>query len=352
MKKRNFWAFAGLIILASASLITCGNPIIEKWWGETEPEIWAFYKDIPVVEYKSLIDHEIVYETIYETVYETIYLPSPPEIVYEIVKEYVYIELPPEIVYETIIEYAEVEVVKEVIKEIIKEVEKIVISPPTEEEILIYIKENPEIIIQIIKDTEYIYETIREYVIKTLTEEELIEIIKKLPPEIIYEYLTEEQIKYIIKQQPPTKILQSIKIINIEYVIFAGESSEFNGLPGPGGSSALTAQMKTTNNKIVDDAVKVLKTDPEVMLLLHGHANPVLHTAQETAELIELSTNRAKSVSAEVKDRMPGIDLSGRMDVKGYAGEGNISASTSNVELNRRVEVIIFKIDTTTLIGE
>jgi len=352
--------FIGLLLLACAVFITCSwdNPILEKWWVEPAPEsveqdyIYVpITRYIPEVRYETIIQHETVYETIieklppevvYETIYETFYIELPPEIIYEVIKEVV-------IEYETITEYEtiyETVIELEVITEYVEvEIER----QPTEEEIIQYILDNPAKIIKLIKETEILYETLKELIIQELTKEDIIKIIQSIPPSEIIKYLTEEQIKYIIQQQPAQSILQSIQIIDIEYIIFAGGARIYNGDPVPITGTALTAATKSTNTSIINASLAILEGNDNNLVLLHGHANPVDNTPEEINDLKELSLDRANAVAKEFSDRAK-VDLTGRMQTKGFGGEGNIAvSSTSNADLNRRVEVILFRIDTTTI---
>jgi len=331
MTKRNAVFFFSLILFASASFTTCNweNPVMDKWWVDekpAEPSYVGLIKYIPEIYYEEIIKDNIVYETIHDTI--TVQLP--PEIIYEMV----YIELPPQVITQIIteIEYVEVETIVEKLVE--KEVP--VPTPPDRETFIEWLNGASD------EDKQVVKEIVKEY----LTEQDIIEIIQKTPPDVLIKYLTDEQIKYIIQQQPPAMLLQSIKIIDIEYIIFAGDSSVYNDPNPPNAGSALTAQAKATNNSIVNAAIKTLRDDPDCLVLLHGHANPVTGTQAETDELEALSLARADAVKAQIHSVASDVDL-GRIDTKGFAGEGNIVSSTSNADLNRRVEVIIFKLDTT-----
>ena len=329
MKKGTALIVFVLLVLVCAGFTACENNIMRKWWEEEQsPEI----EYVPVIK---LVPH-FIYETIVEKVPEIIFVNLPPETIVE----YVYVNLPPEIIYEIIYKTIEKEVIVEEIIEIIREVivEKDIIPNPSPEQILVFIKENPDVIKEILVENHEI----------------LKEIIKYLPPEVIYEYLTEEQIKYIVSQQPPEIILQNISIIAIEYIIFAGESSEFNGLPGPGGVTALTPQEKNSNMGNVVVIAQALVNNPKYMLILHGNANPVTGTEKEKDGLIEISNKRAVSVAEALDEeykKLPegadGVYPSNRVTTSGYGGERNlVEGSTSYAGLNRRVEMILFRVET------
>ena len=336
MKKRGKFVFI-VVVLLSACFLTCNfeNPVMETWWQEEseDPEYVTIFKNIPKVIVDRIVDKQIVYQTVF--------VDLPPEVI----KEYIYEELPPKIIYETIIKYETIYV------DVIKEIEVYITLPPTKEEIIQYIKDNPEEIITLIRETEILYETLKEIIIRELTEEELKEIIKNIPPEKIIEYLTDEQIKYIVSQQPPEVILQSISIIGIEYIIFSGNSTEYNGKSPILGGTDLTAEETRTNDLNVNVMVSNLTRHSNYVLILHGHANPTVDPSDpnwqtEVDELNAISLARANAVADEMLPQLPpGFDKKKRMNITGYGGEKNISGSTTYAGLNRRVELILISMD-------
>ncbi|WP_461245740.1 OmpA family protein [Treponema sp. R6D11] len=346
MKNKTILSIFNLIVFVAICFTACdmGNPIMEKWWEEKEPEpkdgepeYIALIKDVPIISYQT------IYDTIIdkEIQYETIFVNLPPETIIE----YVYEQLPPEIIYQTITVPEYITVYQDVIKYID------VPTPPTKEDIINWLKDpankgDVEKIINIIKDE------IPVDVIK--------EIIKNIPPQDIIEYLTDEQIKYIIEQQPPSMILQSIRIIGIEYVIFAGDSSTVNGDHGSAANTNLTDQEKAYNTSTIKEMAQLMKDNPTYIIMLHGHANPVTFTDEEKVELTTLSNDRAEDVErvfiAEYNalDKQPATydnpNLKGRISCSGYGGEKTLFANnTSYSALNRRVEMILFEIVTTTV---
>lgn len=386
MKKRNSVIF-GLITLLIVCVLSCDNPIINKWWVEPEPADElpdVVVKHIPVVTLETIVEKvyetiyvelppDIIYETIFETkyIYETIIEQLPPEIVYETIyeKEYIYEtiyeKLPPEVIYETITVTETVYV--DVIVEIEKEVPVYVTLPPDKETIIEWLT-NPDNeaevieIIKIIKEyipVEVIVEIIKEMppkeIIQYLTKEQIIEIIKQLPPEVIYEYLTEEQIKYIIKQQPPEVIFQTITIIGIEYVIFSGNQVLYNENAAEGASSSIGQAERDTNNKNVQIVAQSMLENPDYLLILHGHANPTKSPGdpdyqEDLDDCIYISNTRAKNVASKLEEIYDaghgGIYPSKRVTTSGYGGEKNlVSGSTLYAGLNRRVEMILFRIE-------
>jgi len=409
MKNKTIILIFCLIAFAAICFTACnmGNPIIEKWWIEPEPkaeepDYIALLKILPgtydtiIEEHEKIVYEavfvqlppEIVYETVYvdKPVYEIVYEQLPPEIIYETVEkivtvpEYItvyqdvikYVQTPPD--KDTIIEWLTNTANKDDVDKIVEKIKELYPDEFTEYEQLppevIYekievIKEVPEYItvyqdvikyIQTPPDKDTIIQWLKDPANETDAKEIIKEIIKQIPPKDIMEYLTEEQIKYIVKQQPPQKILQSIKIIDIEYVIFAGDSSVVNGDHGSAANTNLTEQEKAFNLQSIKEMAKQLNEHSNYLIMLHGHANPVTFTAGETGDLEKLSTDRANDVRRVLLSEYNGIppkpdnpSFDDRVSCSGYGGEKTLFGNnTSYTALNRRVEMILFEITTTT----
>ena len=189
-----------------------------------------------------------------------------------------------------------------------------------------------------------------QYIIdkQLITDDQIKEIIKNIPPDKIVDCLTDEQIKTIISLQPPQVILQTITIVDIEYIIFAGNADQYNGLPGAGGNTPLTAQEKSSNDASVSAMAKALKENPDYLIMLHGHANPTtLNDPDEIGDLMKLSKDRADSVEAELRKQFKklnnDVDIDDtRVYACGYGGAKVLFGNNSTyTPLNRRVEMIL-----------
>jgi outer membrane protein OmpA-like peptidoglycan-associated protein len=305
---------------------------MKKWWEEPkEPEVEyvPITKMVPQVTYETIIEHEFIYQTVF--------VELPPELIYDTIIEYqtIYetiIEYVPEYVYETIYETEYVTIYET----IYEKVETIVVLPVTEKDVIEYIRDNPTVVVEIIKEDPNWKEILKE-------------IIKEIPPDEITQYLTDEQIKYIIQQQPPQVILQTITIIDIEYIIFSGDASAYNG-NSPTGGTNLSSQEKNTNETTLAAMAKALVDHPEYLMILHGHANPVTSSPTEIAELMSISTARADAVDLVLMTKFVqlGGEIAGwdtRVSANGYGGEKNLSVTNSTYAgLNRRVEMILVRV--------
>ena len=206
-------------------------------------------------------------------------------------------------------------------------------------------KNIPLYVYETILETEYIYEKVFEYI--TINNPQVIVVEKPLPPDVMLQY---------------------INIISIEFIIFSGNQTEYNVKSEVVRGTDLTEQEQKTNNKIVTEMEHELE-NPDYFLILLGHANPVYGTDAEIAELTQISTDRATDVrdaiawvhdgkslpavsnpppsSNSIGVMDPNHEYAKRISTKGYGGGRNISSSSSSYAgLNRRVEVILFTIDT------
>jgi hypothetical protein len=371
-----------LIMFLCAFLTSCDfeNPIMEKWWVTPKPEEPIYVPIIktlpPETLYKTITEEEYIYQTIYERLPPEVIIQYVPQYIYETEYEYIY-ETEYQTIYETITRDPTPEEIQEFVKQLPPELVFQYLTDEQKEYIEtllppdVVIREVPEYIhdIEYVPVYQYIYETEYQTIYETITRnptpEEIQEFIKQLPPETVFKYLTDEQMQYIkdqippevyIQQLPPQIWLQSITIVDIEYIIFSGDATAYNvNSPTPGGTS-LTAQEKTTNDDIVNVMAQMLR-NKDYMLILHGHANPVTGTAAEAVQLTQISLDRADSVKDKIETAYAeagGTEaLDNRITTKGYGGVRNVSmpGSSAYSSLNRRVEAILFAIDTEQLSG-
>ena len=197
-----------------------------------------------------------------------------------------------------------------------------------------------------------------------------IPIVKDVP---ILEVVRETIINEI--QLPPNKVLQDIEIIGIEYILFSGEARKYNGKPENGAVSDLTLVERKSNNANIVTMAEELRDHDDYLIILHGHANPVVGSEQEKQELEDLSKARAIAVKDVLVDLYEDGDVTSialnppmglfdptdfgteghcnplddtRVATRGYAGSRNLSDSNSYAGLNRRVELILIRIVTET----
>ena len=158
-----------------------------------------------------------------------------------------------------------------------------------------------------------------------------------------------------------TQTLQNIRVINIEYVIFAGNQTLYNdkdsipaGLP-----STLTTAQQAYNTSIINLTAKLLKNNADYRVILHGHANPTIDAEvdpqgaeDEIEELMTISISRANNTAVALREEFVNnfngsvSNINSRMRATGYGGGLNVTSAGDQPSLNRRVEVIVFTIDT------
>jgi hypothetical protein len=332
----------------------------------TDEEIQEFIKQLPPeFIFQFLTDTQIAYiESLLPGTVEFIQLPPEVIIQYDTVYKYIY-----ETEYQTIFQEITRDPTPQEIQDFIKQLPPELVFQYLTDDQIDYIKSQipPEVIVEqlppeVIVQTETVYQTIYETITREPDEDEIKAIIRQLPPDVIVNYLTDDQIQVIkelippqviIQQLPPQVWLESITIVDIEYIIFSGDAKIYNDKsPTPGGTS-LTTQEKATNDDILSAMAEMLR-NTDYMLILHGHANPVQNTPQEALELTQLSLDRANSVRDRLESVYAGTEpLDKRITTKGYGGERNVSVSGSSAysSLNRRVEAILFTINTEPVSG-
>jgi hypothetical protein len=154
-------------------------------------------------------------------------------------------------------------------------------------------------------------------------------------------------------------VFQSIRPITTEFIIFAGGSPEYNGPPVPASGTRLEPEQIATNKSTMAEVALVFFDNPNFWVNFHGHANPVDRTEEELEELAALSLARAVAVQKEFRNVLEAISMfsdnqdeilksfDSRTRSTGYGGEHiQMNIQGQNNFLNRRVEIIVFAIDT------
>jgi len=167
----------------------------------------------------------------------------------------------------------------------------------------------------------------------------------------IMEAWWQEQEAAAVAERGQQEIFQGIEVITIQYAIFAGGQTEFNNrYPGPGSSTELQDEQVKFNTAIIANAALMLRNNPDFRIILHGNANPIDFTAEEIDELTQISLARAESTAIALSNEFRRIggsaaNLMGRLRTVGFGG-GLTVGDPLHPDLNRRVEVILFKITT------
>ena len=152
---------------------------------------------------------------------------------------------------------------------------------------------------------------------------EYVEIIRTLPP------------VEVIRELPPVEIVRSVFVAQIEYVMFGPDMTRYN--------DGIDADGRALNDLVIDQVARVLRENPEFVVRIEGHANPVTHAPGETEELVALSEARANEVARRLRER--GVD-DDRIVVAALGGTRIIAGDHDHWNVNRRVELMVKRIDT------
>lgn len=151
---------------------------------------------------------------------------------------------------------------------------------------------------------------------------EYIEIIRELPP------------VEIIRELPPAEIVKRIMITQIEYILFGPDSPIYN--------EGVGADAMALNDLVIMHVAKLLRENPNYIVRIEGHANPVTHAPEETEVLLSLSEKRANEVAKRLKANEVKEE---QIVVIAYGGTRIVTGDHDHWNMNRRVELIIKQVD-------
>jgi len=137
----------------------------------------------------------------------------------------------------------------------------------------------------------------------------------------------------IIRIPPPTEIVKRITIVQVEYVIFGPDISAYN--------DGIDADARALNDLVIGHTVEVLKENPNYVVRLEGHANPLTYTPAQFEDLVALSEERADEVAGLLKAR--GVPEE-QIVVAAFGGARTAARDFDHRNMNRRVELIIKEI--------
>ena len=137
----------------------------------------------------------------------------------------------------------------------------------------------------------------------------------------------------IIRTTPPVEIVRNITISQVEYIIFGPDISTYN--------DGIDADARALNDLIIRHTVEILTANPNYIVRLEGHANPLTYTPSEFEGLVALSEERANEVAALLRSR--GVP-DGQIVVAAFGGARLAAREFDHRNMNRRVELIIKEI--------
>jgi len=134
----------------------------------------------------------------------------------------------------------------------------------------------------------------------------------------------------VIKMPPPVEVVQKITISEVEYIIFGPDISRYN--------DGIDADAMALNDLIIGHTVEVLRDNPNSVVRLEGHANPLTYTPSQVAELVTLSEERSNEVARQLRLRGVAED---QIVVAAFGGARIAAREFDHRNMNRRVELII-----------
>jgi len=138
----------------------------------------------------------------------------------------------------------------------------------------------------------------------------------------------------IIRQVPPTEIVKRVMISAVEFVLFGPDMDEFN--------VDVDRDAQALNVLVIDQTAKTLRENPNFLVRIEGHVNPLTVTHYELEELVALSAARANTVADQLRARGVRED---QMVIISYGATRIVTSEFDVRNRNRRVELIIVEID-------
>jgi len=158
-------------------------------------------------------------------------------------------------------------------------------------------------------------------------------VIQQLPGKIEYVQLP-GTVEYIESSPKEVEIIKNIMITQVEYIIFAGDVSKYN--------VGIDNDAKSLNDLVINHLVKFLQDNPSCRIRIEGHANPVTQTPSEIQALAAISSNRANEIARIFRDN--GIEDE-KIVVMSFGASRVLASDRSHINMNRRVELIVFQGD-------
>lgn len=148
--------------------------------------------------------------------------------------------------------------------------------------------------------------------------------------------LPQSTYKEVIKSLPPNEIVKRVMITSVEYILFAGDIGRYN--------VGIDRDAQGLNELVLNSIAQFLKENPNCLVRIEGHANPITANTREAEELLMLSRQRSLAVAEQLKQRGISDD---QMVMVFLGGAKTIIplSDTDHRNRNRRVELILVQID-------
>jgi len=155
-----------------------------------------------------------------------------------------------------------------------------------------------------------------------------------------YKFPLPEKIKYekerveVVKTMTPNDIIKVIKITSIEYIIFGPDIGSYN--------VGIDRDAQQLNELVLNQIAQDLKDNPDYRVRLEGHANPYTINHSEAEDLMALSAVRSNTVAEQLRQRGVSDD---QMVLIAYGGTRNATSEWDIRNRNRRVELMVIQVD-------
>jgi flagellar motor protein MotB len=155
-----------------------------------------------------------------------------------------------------------------------------------------------------------------------------------------YKFPLPEKIKYekerveVVKTMTPNDIIKVIKITSIEYIIFGPDIGSYN--------VGIDRDAQQLNELVLNQIAQDLKDNPDYRVRLEGHANPYTINHSEAEDLMALSALRSNTVAEQLRQRGVSDD---QMVLIAYGGTRNATSEWDIRNRNRRVELMVIQVD-------
>jgi outer membrane protein OmpA-like peptidoglycan-associated protein len=138
----------------------------------------------------------------------------------------------------------------------------------------------------------------------------------------------------VVRNITAKEIIRIIEITAIEFILFGPDIGDYN--------AGIDRDAQQLNELVLDATAKMLKENSDYAVRIEGHANPLTVTQSRADSLMTLSNTRSNTVAQELRKRGVSND---QMFIAGYGGTRNATNEWDLRNRNRRVELIILRVD-------
>jgi hypothetical protein len=137
----------------------------------------------------------------------------------------------------------------------------------------------------------------------------------------------------ILRSLPPEEIYKVLMVTLNEFILFGPDIGKYN--------VGIDRDAQGLNELVLDSAAQMLKDNPDVLIRIEGHANPVTTDPNEADELMALGVMRANAVASQLKAR--GVNES-QMMIISFGGTRTVTHDHRIWNRNRRVELLVMQV--------